>query len=75
MCEIAMYKDAKKEANKLMEDVFGYEVDFKTKSLTAYSILGENERFKFEYIDRIRWSADDNSLVVEGDIGRIPEGP
>jgi predicted RNA-binding protein len=74
MCEIAMYRGAKKEANRFMEDVFGYEIDFKAKNLTAYDILGENKRFKFDYVDRIQWSADDNSLVVEGNLERIDVG-
>ena len=66
MCILKIYIVSKKEENKIMEEVSGYEISFADKTLDAYPVLGESRKFKFKDIDKIKWSEQDDSLVIEG---------
>jgi len=66
MCVVKIYIGSKKEENKVMEEVSDYELNYKDKTLDAYPVLGESRKFKFKNIDKIKWSEQDDSLVIEG---------
>jgi len=64
MCVLKIYIGSKKEENKVMEEVSGYEINFADKTLDAYPVLGESRKFKFKDIDKVKWSEQDDSLVI-----------
>ena len=66
VCVVKTYIGEKKEENKVMEEVSRYEFNFKDKSLDAHPVLGESRKFEFKNIDKIKWSEQDDSLVIEG---------
>ena len=68
MCVVKIYIGEKKEANKVMEEVASYELNFKDKILDTHPVLGESKIFKFQDIDTIKWDEQDDSLVIEGSI-------
>ena len=55
-----------------MQEVASYEFDFKEKSLYAHPVLGESKKFEFKDIDKIKWSEQDDSLVIEGSTSIAP---
>ena len=72
MCVVKIYIGEKKEENKVMQEVASYEFDFKEKSLYAHPVLGESKKFEFKDINRIKWSEQDDSLVIEGSTSITP---
>ena len=68
MCVAKFYIGEKKEGNKVMEEVTGYEINFRDKSMNAHPVLGENKKSEFKNIDRIVWPEQDDSLLLEGSI-------
>lgn len=68
MCLVKIYLGEKKEENKIVEEVASYEINLKDKVLDTSPVLGEGKKFEFKSIDKIRWSEQDDSLVIEGNI-------
>ncbi|MDI6806639.1 MAG: hypothetical protein QMD14_02370 [Candidatus Aenigmarchaeota archaeon] len=61
MCLVKIYNKAGEE---LMREVARYKLDVETKTLSAYTLLGE-KAYEYKVTRKIEWDQANDSLIIE----------